>query len=110
MNYKEEEGYQQKCCWPFSFFVCKSRIIHKDPFTHIIKQLNYYGNQVIQNIINIIYTMEYEIMDIIEDFTEFVKRINENNHREKLEHLRTSEGRNVISFSQFIGKGKNAIK
>lgn len=54
--------------------------------------------------------MKYEIMDIIEDFTEFVKRINENNHREKLEHLRTNEGRNVISFSQFIGKGKNAIK
>ena len=39
MNYKEEEGYQQKCCWPFSFFVCKSRIIHKDPFTHIINNL-----------------------------------------------------------------------
>ncbi len=30
--------------------------------------------------INIIYTIKYEIMDIIEDFTEFVKRINENAH------------------------------
>ncbi len=49
-------------------------------------------------------------MDRIEKFTEFVKRINENAHCEKLEHLRTNEGRSVISFSQFIEKGKNAIK
>ena len=49
-------------------------------------------------------------MDRIQKFTEFVNRINENEHCEKLEHLRTNEGRNVISFSQFIGKGKNAIK
>lgn len=42
--------------------------------------------------------MKYEIMDIIEDFTEFVKRINENNHREKLEHIRTDEKRGVVNF------------
>lgn len=54
--------------------------------------------------------MEYDIMDTIEDFTEFVKRINENNHREKLEPIRTDEGRSVISFPQFLEKGKNAIK
>lgn len=46
----------------------------------------------------------------IEKFTEFVKRINENAHCEKLEHLHTNEGRSVIRFSQFIEKGKNAIK
>ncbi len=49
-------------------------------------------------------------MDRIQKFTEFVKRINENAHCKKLEHLRTNEGRNVISFSQFIAKDKNAIK
>ena len=54
--------------------------------------------------INIIYTIEYEIMDIIEDFTEFVKRINENDHREKLEHIRTDEKRGVVSFSLFVEK------
>lgn len=48
-------------------------------------------------------------MDGIEKFTEFVKRINENAQCEKLEHLRTNEGRSVISFSQFVEKGKNAI-
>lgn len=80
MNYKEEEGYQQKCCWPFSFFVCKSRIIHKDPFTHIINNLFIVVIRLFKISINIIYTIKYEIMDIIEDFTEFVKRINENAH------------------------------
>ena len=54
--------------------------------------------------INIIYTMKYEIMDIIEDFTEFVKRINENDHREKLEHIRTDEKRICSSFSLFVEK------
>lgn len=48
--------------------------------------------------------MKYEIMDIIEDFTEFVKRINENNHREKLEHIRTDEKRDVVNFSLFVEK------
>ena len=48
--------------------------------------------------------MEYEIMDIIEDFTEFVKRINENDHREKLEHIRTDEKRGVVNFSLFVEK------
>lgn len=48
--------------------------------------------------------MEYEIMDIIEAFPEFVKRINENNHREKLEHIRTDEKRGVVSFSLFVEK------
>ena len=48
--------------------------------------------------------MEYEIMDIIEDFTEFVKRINENNHREKLEPIRTDEKRGVVNFSLFVEK------
>lgn len=61
-------------------------------------------------LINIIYTMKYGIMDRIETFTEFVKRINENTHSEKPEHIRTKEGRNVISFSLFIEKGKNANK
>ena len=76
MNYKEEEGYQQKCCWPFSFFVCKSRIIHKDSFTHIINNLFImvirlfkYKIMIDEISINIIYTIKYEIMDIIEDFT-----------------------------------------
>lgn len=49
-------------------------------------------------------------MDKIEKFMEFLKRINENANSEKLEHLRTNEGRSVISFSQFVEKGKNAIK
>ena len=49
-------------------------------------------------------------MDRIEKFTEFVKRINENAPCEKLEHLRTNDGRSVISFSQFIVKGKDSIK
>lgn len=49
-------------------------------------------------------------MDRIEKFMEFVKRINENANSEKLEHLRTNDGRSVISFSQFIEKGKNASK
>lgn len=35
-------------------------------------------------------------MDIIEDFTEFVKRINENDHREKLEHICTDEKRSAV--------------
>ena len=49
-------------------------------------------------------------MERIEKFMEFVKRINENANSEKLEHLRTKDGRSVISFSQFIEKGKNASK
>lgn len=49
-------------------------------------------------------------MDRIEKFTEFVKRINEGANSEKLEHLHTNEGRSVISFSQFVEKGKDAIK
>lgn len=49
-------------------------------------------------------------MDRIQKFTEFVKNINEGRHCEKLEHLRTNEGRSVISFLQFIEKGRNAIK
>lgn len=71
----------------FSFFVCKSRIIHKDPFSHIINNLIImvirlfkYKIMIDEISINIIYTIKYEIMDIIEDFTEFVKRINENAH------------------------------
>lgn len=48
-------------------------------------------------------------MGRIQKFTEFVKSINENAHCTKLEHLRTNEGRSVISFSQFIEKGRNTI-
>ena len=41
-------------------------------------------------------------MDRIQKFTEFVKRINENNHREKLEPIRTDEKRGVVNFSLFV--------
>lgn len=40
----------------------------------------------------------------IENFMEFLNRINEGSNSEKLEHIRTDDKRCVVSFSLFVEK------